>query len=51
MSRRRDILRVLDEDESGGFLMMQAIFYHPVDKDEAGGNTKGSGINCWKITP
>jgi len=27
------------------------FFYHPVEKDEAGGNMKGCGINCWKITP
>ena len=45
MSHRRD--RILDEDESEDFLMIQAIFYHPieVEKDETGGNTS---INCWK---
>ena len=40
--------RVLDKDEREDFLMMNAIFYHPVEKDETGGNMKGSGINCWK---
>jgi len=24
------------------------FFYHPVKKDEAGGNMKGSGRHCWK---
>ena len=48
MSRRRNILRVLEEDQWGYYLMMQVFFYHTVEKDEAGGNMKGNGINCWK---
>ena len=50
MSRRREILRVLEEDQWGYYLMyylmMQVIF--AVEKDEVGGNMKGNGINCWK---
>jgi len=37
MSRRRDNLRVLDEDESEDFLMMQANFYHTVCHDHLSG--------------
>ena len=51
MSRHRNILRLLEEDEWEeweDYLMMQLIFYHTVEKDEAGGNMKGNGINCWK---
>ncbi len=43
-----EIISVLDEDKPEDFLMMQAIFNHPVKKDETGGNMKGCGINCWK---
>jgi len=48
MSRRREISRVLEEDQWGYYLTMQVIFYHTVEKDEAGGNMKGNRINCWK---